>query len=427
MSTDNERIMPVHPPAHDPPNHRDRVRGCLLGGALGDALGAPVEFESIGRIRREHGPEGLTGLVPDWRGKVGLITDDTQMTLFTVEGLIRGNDVAAVRRAYLRWLDTQQHRSPPPASPSNDRPTTRFSPAANDRPATRPAHTSSSVANDRPAYGPAPASSGNDLVRTGLLREQEWLYSQRAPGNACLSGLRASRATSPAPFGEPGPINPDSKGCGTVMRSAPFGLGARSPRHAFELAAECAQITHGHPTGYLAAGAFAAIVHFLAENEPAEADGSPTPDETLARAVRKALDLMATYPSHEETSLALRGAVSLAAEGGPSPEKVESLGGAWVAEEALAIAVYCALTHPAPGDVERALLLAVNHSGDSDSTGAVCGNLLGTLHGEAALPAGWLARLEGRDAITELADDFAARSAGNHEITDAWLRKYPGA
>ncbi len=430
MSTGNERIVPVRPPAHDLPNHLGRVRGCLLGGALGDALGAPVEFESIKRIRRQHGPEGLTGLVPDWRGKVGLITDDTQMTLFTVEGLIRGGDVAAVRRAYLRWLDTQQHRSPPPASP------------AHDRTAARPARVSSPATNDRPANDPAPAPSGNDPVRTGLLREQEWLYSQRAPGNACLSGLRdrrARQAGAPAPFGEPGPVNPGSKGCGTVMRSAPFGLGARSARHAFDLAAECAQITHGHPTGYLAAGAFAAIVHFLAENEfPAEngsltengsggADGPLKPDETLARAVRKAMDLLATYPSHEETSLALRGAVSLAARGGPSPEKVESLGGAWVAEEALAIAVYCALTHPAPGDVGRALLLAVNHSGDSDSTGAVCGNLLGTLHGEAALPADWLAHLEGRDAITELADDFAAWSAGNHEITDAWRRKYPGA
>ncbi|MEU4537081.1 ADP-ribosylglycohydrolase family protein [Streptosporangium sp. NPDC023825] len=423
----------MRPPVHDLPDRLGRVRGCLLGGALGDALGAPVEFESIKRIRRQHGPDGLTGLVPDWRGKVGLITDDTQMTLFTVEGLIRGGDVAAVRRAYLRWLDTQQHRSPPPADLAHDRTATRpaptsSSPTANDRPT-----------NDRPARDPAPALSANDPVRSGLLREQEWLYSQRAPGNACLSGLRGRRTAAPAPFGEPGPVNPDSKGCGTVMRSASFGLAARSARHAFDLAAECAQITHGHPTGYLAAGAFAAIVHFLTENEsPAEngfltenepggAVGSSKPDETLARAVRKAMDLLATYPSHEETSLALRGAVSLAARGGPTPEKVESLGGAWVAEEALAIAVYCALTHPAPGDVGRALLLAVNHSGDSDSTGAVCGNLLGTLHGEAALPADWLAHLEGRDAITELADDLAAWAAGNHEITEAWLRKYPGA
>ncbi|MER5418237.1 ADP-ribosylglycohydrolase family protein [Streptosporangium roseum] len=366
-------------PIDDLPEHRSRVRGCLLGGALGDALGAPVEFDSLGEIRRQYGPAGLTEPAPDLLGRVGLITDDTQMTLFTVEGLIRGDDVTAVRRAYLRWLDTQQHPSPPPADGG---------------------------------------------FRTGRLREQRWLYSQRAPGNACLSGLRHREAVAPARFGEPGPVNPGSKGCGTVMRSAPFGLRARSARHAFELAAECAQITHGHPTGYLAAGAFAAVVHYLTEAGTPE-DGTPEREEPLARAVRKAMDLLSAYPSHQETTEALRAAVSLAAEGAPSPERVESLGGAWIAEEALAIAVYCALVNPGPHDVRQALLLAVNHSGDSDSTGAVCGNLLGALHGEAALPRDWLAHLEGRDAITGLADDFAAQSADGHEATGGWLTKYP--
>ncbi|MGV9774975.1 ADP-ribosylglycohydrolase family protein [Streptosporangium sp. NPDC003464] len=425
----------MHRSSDDLPDYHSRVRGCLLGGALGDALGAPVEFESIQRIRRQYGSAGLTGPVADWRGRIGLITDDTQMTLFTVEGLIRGGgtaagapahgdgttmkgpargggatagrpghgagttvegpsireEVAAVRRAYLRWLDTQQHPSPPPADP--------------------PADDVSPTDDVSPVNG---ASPRDGAFRTGRLREQRWLYSQRAPGSACLSGLRHGRAAAPAPLGEPGPVNSGSKGCGTVMRSAPFGLRPRGARHAFELAARCAQITHGHPTGYLAAGAFAAAVHFLMEDEP------------LPQAVRKATDLLETYPGHEETSRALRAAVALAAEGDPSPEKVESLGGAWVAEEALAIAVYCALAHPGPGDLRQALLLAVNHSGDSDSTGAVCGNLLGALHGETALPADWLAHLEGREAIAGLADDFVARSAEGHRVTDAWLEKYPG-
>lgn len=96
----------------------DRVLGSLLGGAVGDALGAPVEFSSLRDIREDHGPGGVTGYVPDWRGALGLITDDTQMTLFTVEGLLRGGDVQAVRQAYLRWLDTQDHRTPrPPTVP----------------------------------------------------------------------------------------------------------------------------------------------------------------------------------------------------------------------------------------------------------------------------------------------------------------------
>ena len=226
------------------------------------------------------------------------------------------------------------------------------------------------------------------------LRTQPWLYARRAPGNACLSGLFEGHtpAVDVPSDGAPGPVNPDSKGCGTVMRSAPFGLIALTPKEAFELAAACAQITHGHPTGYLAAGAFAAIVANLMTGE------------ALAPAVHAALELLSTYPGHDETSTALRAALSLASTGAHSPEAVESLGGAWVAEEALAIGVYCALVEPS---VDRALLLSVNHSGDSDSTGSVCGNLLGALHGATALPTAWLRPLEGRDTIAELADDFA--------------------
>ncbi|PZG16290.1 ADP-ribosylglycohydrolase family protein [Nonomuraea aridisoli] len=329
---------------------RDRVSGCLLGGAIGDALGAPIEFHSLRQIRADHGTDGITGYVATWRGRTGLITDDTQMTLFTVEALVRARDsqagtVREVREAYLRWLDTQHHPAPPPA--------------------------------DLPH-------------RTGRLREEGWLYSRRAPGNACLSGLRRP-FPGPSPMGRPGPVNPGSKGCGTVMRSAPFGLVAPSPREAFESSAACAQITHGHVTGYLAAGAFAAIVAYLMSGEE------------LEPAVRHSMDLLARYPGHEETTAALRAAVTLAGRGAPSPERVESLGGAWIAEEALAIGVYCALAEPS---VEGALLLSVNHSGDSDSTGSVCGNLLGARHGAAVLPAAWLRPLEGRETIERLAAEL---------------------
>lgn len=319
--------------------YRDRVRGCLLGGAIGDALGAPIEFSSLRDIRKHHGASGITGYVRDWRGRTGLITDDTQMTLFTVEGLLLGD----VRQAYLRWLDTQDHQAPAP-----------------------PSHP----------------------WQVGALREEAWLYSRRAPGNACLSGLHQP-FPGPAAMGEPGPVNPGSKGCGTVMRSAPFGLLAASTREAFETAAACAQITHGHPTGYLAAGAFAAIVRELVEGA------------ALEPAVEAGTDLLAGYPGHEETSRALRSAVALAASGAPTPEAVESLGGAWVAEEALAIGVYCAL---AGASVEEALLLSVNHSGDSDSTGSVAGNLLGTWLGAQALPGRWVRELEGLDTIERLAE-----------------------
>ncbi|MFI2436973.1 ADP-ribosylglycohydrolase family protein [Streptomyces sp. NPDC018693] len=349
--------------------YRARVRGCLLGGAVGDALGYAVEFDSLGAIRAAHGPHGVTGLVPGATGAVGRISDDTQMTLFTVEGLrqaharerhkgIGGGAPRLVRWAYERWLHTQLRPAP-------DGGPTRFG-------------------GDGPAYeGP-----------TGGLVDEPWLYARRAPGNACLSGLRQDHVPDLwSELGPPGPVNPDSKGCGTVMRSAPFGLTRAPADRAFGLAARCAQMTHGHPTGYYAAGAFAAIVaHIVA-------------GDSIEGAVLRALRLLARHPGHEETTAALERALDLAAEGDPDAEKVERLGAGWIAEEALAIGVYAALAEPR---VEQALLLSVNHSGDSDSTGSVCGNLLGARHGDHGLPQEWVERVEGRATIAAVADDLAA-------------------
>ncbi|MFD3496614.1 ADP-ribosylglycohydrolase family protein [Streptomyces sp. NPDC058678] len=343
--------------------HRARVRGCLLGGAVGDALGYPIEFSSLDRIRASHGERGATGFVPGAHGAVGRISDDTQMTLFTVEAIVQaharerekgigGSWAVLLRWAYERWLETQTKPGPEQAAPP-----------------------------------PSGAPAG------GLITEA-WLYSRRAPGNACLSGV--AQMYAPDPWleldGKPGQVNSDSKGCGAVMRSAPFGLVNRADV-AFAMAARGAQITHGHPTGYYAAGAFAAIVAHIVDGD------------SLEGSVLRALRELERHRGHEETSATLRQAVDLAAQGAPTAEKVESLGAGWVAEEALAIGVYCAL---AATDVKDALLLSVNHSGDSDSTGSICGNLLGARHGDVGLPHAWVEQVEGRARIAALADDLAA-------------------
>ncbi|MFJ8043547.1 ADP-ribosylglycohydrolase family protein [Kitasatospora sp. NPDC096147] len=321
----------------------DRVRGSLLGGALGDALGWPVEFRRLERIRDDYGPLGVTGLrAADRPGdRAGDITDDTQMTLFTVEGLLAGGTLADLHRSYRHWLLTQHRQGP----------------------------------------GPAPASP---------LLAHAFLYARRAPGNACLSGLEEHPdLVPPVPSGLTGPVNGHSKGCGTVMRSAPFGLLGLGPEQSFERAAQAAQLTHGHPTGQLAAGAFAALIDLVLA------------DRSLPEALAVTVELLERHPNATETVEALDRAVRIAAEGPPSAEAVERVGLGWIAEECLAIAVYCAL---ATDDPRSALLLAVNHSGDSDSTGAVCGNLVGALYGAAALPADWLAVVEGRELVAGSAD-----------------------
>jgi len=332
------------------PTARERIAGCLLGGAIGDALGAPIEFDSLEQIRARFGPAGLTTYAPAY-GRIGAITDDTQMTLFTAEGLIRANarsvdrgivNVAwIVSRAYCRWLVTQ------------------------DGPDIQDADLGSAV--------------------SGWLITNDVLHARRAPGTTCLGALSSGRWGTPQQ-----PLN-DSKGCGGVMRVAPVGLIATGGR-AFDLGADLAAITHGHPTGYLAAGAFAVIV------------GEVMAGSDLVDAVAAARTELVGHPGSEETVAALDAAVELAARGEPSPEEIESLGGAWVAEEALAIGVCCALV---ARDPRHGLLLAVNHGGDADSTGSIAGNLLGTIHGRNGLPADLLDTLEARDIIEQVGRDLA--------------------
>jgi ADP-ribosylglycohydrolase len=104
----------------------------------------------------------------------------------------------------------------------------------------------------------------------------------------------------------------------------------------------------------------------------------------------------------------------------PSPEVIERLGGGWVGEEDLATSLYCALA--AQDDFARGVLLAVNHSGDSDSTGAITGHLLGLMLGVGAIPEKWLAELELRAEIESMAGDLFKQFEG----TDDWWNRYPG-
>jgi ADP-ribosylglycohydrolase len=129
----------------------------------------------------------------------------------------------------------------------------------------------------------------------------------------------------------------------------------------------------------------------------------------------------------EETLAALRAARALAAgSSAPGPEAIATLGEGWVAEEALAIAIYCALV---ADDFEHGVRLAVNHSGDSDSTGAIAGNILGVLLGVDAIPRRWLDELELRDEIEQVASDWIAcfgPDATADVDSEEWWTRYPG-
>ncbi|QQS49428.1 MAG: ADP-ribosylglycohydrolase family protein [Acidobacteriota bacterium] len=345
--------------------------GCLLGGAVGDALGAPVEFMSIDAIRRKYGEQGIADYDYAY-GRRGAVTDDTQMTLFTAEGMLRAivrgrergicHPPSVIHHAYIRWLHTQGERSE----------SHFFKPGKFD----------------------------------GWLIGVKGLHSRRAPGNSCLSALRKAEMGTIEE-----PIN-DSKGCGGVMRMAPIGLMARSREDAFRLGCESAAITHGHPSGYYSAGCLAAIIFELMEGAP------------LMDAIEASLDELERQENngHEECASAIRGALEKFNDSDvvASPEVIERMGGGWVGEEALAISIYCALA--AGGDFTKGVLSAVNHSGDSDSTGGITGNILGLMLGVGAIPAHWLEELELRAEIEALAGDMFEIDERSRD----WWERYPG-
>ena len=220
---------------------------------------------------------------------------------------------------------------------------------------------------------------------------KEWLRSQndpkqrRAPGSTCLAALKSAKMPTVDLRAN------DSKGCGAVMRTAPIGL-AYAPSEAFRHGVECGAVTHGHPTGYLTAGFLAAMVAFLVEGVD------------VAEAVRRTVPLLEAHKGHADTKRKLEAAVRLVSSGALVPNAIEELGQGWVADEALAIAVYCALKHRL--DFRAAAVAAVNHSGDSDSTGCITGAILGTALGVEEIPPPWLNGIEDYDRIKKLAVDL---------------------
>jgi ADP-ribosylglycohydrolase len=245
-----------------------RYRGCLVGGAVGDALGAPVEFCSLSEITKQFGNGGVRDFVATY-GRLGAITDDTQMTLFTAEGLI-------------------------------------------------------------------------------------------------CAAVKAEKEGKPV-------------------------------------------LTHGHPSSSLSAAFLAgAIARLIA-------------GYSLRNAIEACAQRLRSLPGAEEVLSAVERAQALAASGSASAVNIEELGKGWVAEEALAIALYSVLTAQ---DFERAVVLAVNHSGDSDSTRSIAGNLAGAAYGVESIPQRWIENLELRDEIAMMADDLLAVREGIQDLSMEQRARY---
>lgn len=343
---------------------KDKIRGSLIGGAIGDALGYPVEFCNYRDIQKRYGEKGITrfDLKPYWLKKEewtgnAIFSDDTQMTLFTACGLLNAKRlnvpfIDGIKEAYLEWLTTQ---------------------------------------NCNYVLG-----NGQKCWITNIPE----LNVRRAPGNTCITSLQGIARKQI-------PVN-NSKGCGGVMRIAPIPLfavvdGRMTIEDADMLAGDAAQLTHHHPLGYIPAALMSHIIYRLMQDEePIRSN--------LEAYIHEGMAHVKQFYAVSKTSLRIMeqlidAALKLSVNDQSDVENIERhLGGGWVAEETLAIALYC--THRYFDNFEQAIIASVNHGGDSDSTGAVTGNILGTVLGYEAIPQVYKNDLELQDVILKVADEI---------------------
>lgn len=373
----------------------DKYRGCLLGGAAGDALGYAIEFDREEAIAARYGSRGIRDYQLDERG-LAPFSDDTQMTLYTANSLLCSLAALSAHTSSGTPTSIDAHASGG-AQDSDDGPTL-VSPTP--APVTLP---SPAVLA---AYAPAQMAQFyvewmyTQVSPYPLAEPKAWisslpeLFASRAPGVTCMNACEAMANGAKA-------VN-NSKGCGGIMRMAPVGLINTCPSFSDvelqRLGAQLAELTHCHELGWMPAGVFAHIVSLLSRDEAS----------SVQEAATQALNtLPEAFPNAHylgQLQELLRYTLRLADSDMPDLEAIHALGEGWVAEEALAIGLLCSLRHE--DDFAGAITSAVNHGGDSDSTGAIAGNIVGAHLGLAGIPQRYLEHLELRDTISKIADDL---------------------
>lgn len=341
---------------------QDKARGALLGGAVGDALGYPVEFiYSHKEICDKYGAAGICEYLPanQWlnaNASDAQFSDDTQMTLYTAEGLLEAENksediISKIRDSYLAWYGHQAGRK-------------------------------------------VKISYDSKLAKIPELNQN------RAPGNTCMSALATIYSGKEA--------TNNSKGCGGIMRVAPFGIYGAAHKWPLaktaRLAGEAAELTHKHPLSTYSSAALAVLVQLCLNEESVGVERFKQliglTLTTNAEVYGEAADYMADFRK------IVADAISAADDERDDWEVIEqTLGGGWVADETLAIVIFSVLRHI--DSFRDCMICAVNHGGDSDSTGAVAGNVIGAILGLKAIPATYITNLQASDLLLSFADALA--------------------
>jgi len=310
---------------------KDHFRGCLLGGATADARGYDV-FE----------------------GGKNLISDNTQLSIFTVDGVIWA-DTRAKRKgiyayvpclfySYQKWYYTQTGGL---------------------------------------------SDKDYEFILHGEVLHHDELFARRGEGVTSLNALASSIKNSYGTI-ENRINNLNRPGC--VIRTAPIGLYfADDPDMAFRIGCESAALTHGHTQAIMSAGYMAALIAYLVQGrELAEAaagalvklDESGFSDPLPGDLIRRAIDLAKTEKVPRQA--------------------IESIGEGWIAPETAAIATYLAFRFE--NDFEAAIGAARDFVGNTDGVPPAVGNIVGCIVGSLEIPADWIIDLELAGLIIHGAD-----------------------
>lgn len=300
--------------------NKANYRGCLLGGAVGDAKAYGI---------RENNRD--------------LISDNTQLTTFTVDGLIWADDRAVNKGVYAyipclfysyqKWYYTQTGSL---------------------------------------------ADKGYAFILDGEILNWEELFARRGQGMTSMTALSGSIHNKFGTFKNR--IN-NSKGCGSITRSAPIGLYfCKNEVSAFSIACESAALTHGHIDAMLSTGYFAYIISGIVQ-------GGEIKDVCM-----EGLAQLKQVEGHENCYEKIKKAILLSNDDMKVIDAMHEIGTGNTAEEAMALAVYLSIKYE--DNFEGAIVTATKYDGNKDSLGAICGNIMGTYLGDYDIPYKWIQKLE---------------------------------
>lgn len=339
----------------------DKIKGALLGAAAGDALGRSLRKLDLAEIQEHFGPDGIREYYLDTASGKALLSSDLQLTLFTANGVIYGNYLAsagkdilrktAVQTAYMDWFITQNK----------------------------------------------PFESGSSLPRHSMLGGVSWLLD--------LPELYSERAHNPAgvlaaPAAEVKKENHTCSACASVVRVLPAALSplGRSLEETAREGAELAALTLPGTASKICAAYLSALVRLLAEGKG--------PEEAMDIAKDICDKIYGIHPQWSNIEARIRAARGLAPCDGEDALYLPILGEGWIPEEALALALFCALRHRE--DFTSGILAAVNRTGDSCAAASETAAILGALLGYEKIPQQWKENLELSEALEELSRDLSS-------------------